>query len=91
MLQFTIQFYDGSVLENIFLYKESTMWTSIILDESEAKQLLHSYSDLYFGNRAIQGRFIPQQIQNFSYKKLSEDELSEGDKLLLKEIKKLEE
>lgn len=91
MLLITIQFYDGSVLRDIYLYKESTMWTSIILDESEAKQLLHSYSDLYFGNGAIRGRFIPQQIQNFSYRKLSEDELSEGDKLLLKEIEKLEE
>lgn len=91
MLQFTIQFYDGSVLKDIYLYKESTMWTSIVIDESEARKLLHSYSDIHFGNGAIQGRFIPQQIQNFSYKKLSEDELSGGDKLLLKEIKKLEE
>ena len=90
MLLFTIQFYNGSILKDIYLYKEFTMWTSIILDESEAKQLLHSYSDLYFGNSSVQGRFIPQQIQNFSYKKLSEDELSEGDNLLLKEIKKME-
>jgi len=90
MLLFTIQFNDGSVLRDIYLYKEFRMGTSIILDESEVKQSLHSYSNLYFGNETMQGRFIPQKIQNFSYRKLSEDELDEGDKLLLEEIKRMD-
>lgn len=89
MFTANITFRDGSMLKDVHLYKESRLWTSIIIDKEEANKLLNQWSTIHFGNGGIQGHFIPQHIESYELVDLSEEELSEyRNQKLLKEIEK---
>jgi hypothetical protein len=82
MFKANLKFRDGSVLNDVSLYREQTLWTSIILNKEEAEGLLRQESakytgdTLYFGGRYIQGGFIPVHVESYELKDLSEEELN---------------
>ncbi|MCL1700754.1 hypothetical protein [Lysinibacillus sp. Bpr_S20] len=89
MFKANIKFCDGSTLSEVFLYKEQTLWTSIITDKREAEKLLGMWSTIYFGNDCIQGCFIPSHIQSYDLIELSKEEMNEIRNIkLMKELNK---
>lgn len=87
MFKANIKFRDGSVLNDVSLYKEQTLWTSIVINKEEAIDLLGKWSTIYFGNDGIQGGFIPQHVEWYELIDISEEELGEyRNQKLLKEI-----
>lgn len=89
MFKANIKFYDGCVLNDLFLYKEQTLWTSIITDKNEAELLLKSHSTIYFGNDAIRGCFIPVHTESYELIDLTKDELNHTRNVkLLRELNK---
>ena len=77
MFKANLIFHDKSVLNDVFLYKEPTLWTSIITDKIEADKLLYGCNTIYFGNDGIQGWFIPKHVRSYDLIDLSEEEMSE--------------
>lgn len=77
MFKANIKFHDGSVLNDVFLYREQSLWTSIITDKTEAKDLFGKWNTIYFGNDVIQGGFIPAYTESFELIELNELELLE--------------
>lgn len=90
MFRANINFRDGSVLSGVFLYREQTLWTSIIIHKEEAERLLGGWNTIYFGNDCIQGGFIPVHIESYELIDLTEEELGEyTNSKLLKEVAKM--
>lgn len=87
MFKANIKFRDGSILNDVFLYKEQTLWTSIILHKEEAIKLLGMGNIIYFGNDGVQGGFIPVHVESYEFVDLTEEELNEqASQKLLEEL-----
>jgi len=76
MFKANIKFHDGSVLNGVYLYKEQTLWTSMIIHKDEAEKLLSQWNTIYFSNDGIQGGFIPQHVETYELCDISEEELN---------------